>query len=212
MYPRKTIAWLALRFVVVLGLLSFGWPGVGNAMADYFRWFGRQVIPAKDGLRVVLFEKLGHVRGQKPDDLRISVVNLSLLDANGYGPVRDIPWPARAFIQRPLALLIALLVATPVSWRKRALALVIGSVAIHAFLWGAISFVIWKESAAPILSLATIPSYLQEPVEALSAALIAQVSIAVPVLSWLIGAVPFAHRPVVELGYAMPKDTKCLCP
>lgn len=87
--------------------------------------------------------------------------------------------------QVPTALTIALVVATPIPWRRRAWALLGGLILIHLFIVISIAVHIWD--ASPVVSLLTFTPFWQQVADGLDYTLITQygASFYVPVLIWI---------------------------
>jgi len=186
MLSRKTWTIALVRFLAVYGLLVFPRPLVNAVCASYFCTLGRLIYPAEEGKRILIFERPNEKERPSTDDVRIVIENRDWLNVDGSGLVRNLDMNAQAALWRPLALLASLIMASPVSWKRRFWAFAAGLLAIHAYLWATLAVDIWRESAE--ISLVTIPEFLQKPLGMLTNALLIQLSLAVPVLVWLLCA------------------------
>jgi hypothetical protein len=86
----------------------------------------------------------------------------------------------------PTALTIALILATPVPWRRRGWALLWGLVLVNLFILFSLQSWIWN--ASPNISLTTLSPFWKEMADDLEYTLITQmgVSFSMPVLIWIV--------------------------
>jgi hypothetical protein len=86
----------------------------------------------------------------------------------------------------PTALTLALIVATPIPWKRRAVAVIWGILLIHLFIGFSVAVHIWDES--PNVSLGNLSPFWQKISDGLDYTLIVQygASFYVPVLIWII--------------------------
>lgn len=182
---RAAFCW---RFIFVYGLLIAPWPGFNDVYARYFRGLG-QFVFAKDNDRCILnFEAV-------PQDLhhlldtRIVLINRDQLDRNGQGPVRYLELSTRSLGWIPTALMVALVLATPLTWRRRGWSLLFGILAIHAFILFSVAIYIWNSSLG--FSLIELGPRARQVVAGLEETLVVQmgVSFVVPVLIWMFAAI-----------------------
>jgi hypothetical protein len=84
---------------------------------------------------------------------------------------------------------MALILATPVSWRQRGWALFWGLLLIHLFILFSLQVAIWEEY--PALSLTDFSPFWKSVVDALNYTLITQLgaSFSVPILIWILVAI-----------------------
>jgi hypothetical protein len=180
MRPRKAL-WLFLcRLVVIYVILAFPWPGLSKAYSVYFRAICRMVFSADDGRRELSFEAPAE-DSKRPNDTRIVIVNKELMHPDGSGPVRNVDI---SFGWLSTALLLALILATPIPWPRRGWALFWGLLGIHCFLLLFLAFCIWRESAE--ISLITLTPFWKTVVDAGREALAGQANLAAPVLIWIL--------------------------
>ena len=178
---RRAAFW---RFTFVYGLLIAPWPGFNDIYARYFRGMG-QCVFAKGNDRCILnFEAV-------PQDLhhlldtRIVLINRDQLDRNGQGPVRYLELSTRSLGWIPTSLVVALVVATPLPWRRRKWSLLFGLLAIHGFILFSVAIYIWNSSLS--FSLIELGPRARQVMAGLEETLVVQmgVSFIVPVLIWM---------------------------
>ena len=178
--PKSTRSFL-LRLVLVYGLLILPWPGVSDCYGAFFRGLGRLVFSSEDGRRELDFEK--GISRPAMSMTRIVIVNRALMARDGSGPVRNLDMDTGGFWGMT-ALLVGLVAATPVSWRRRLRALIWGEVAIHGFLLCTVAFSLWNEGR--YVTLVSLSPFWQSTADKLQDTLLSQLSLAVPVLVWLL--------------------------
>ena len=113
--------------------------------------------------------------------MRIVIVNRALMNPDGSGPVRNLD---AGFGWLPVALLMALILATPISWRRRGVAILLGVLCMHVVILLALRFIIWNESME--ISLVTLPPFWKTISNGFRDALITQFNPAIPVLIWIL--------------------------
>ena len=184
MPQRNPITLFLLRFVILYVILVLPWPGSGGIYSAGFRAAGRAIFAGGSGPRELSFEPLGETR--HPSGVRIVIVNRTLMHADGSGPVRNLDLDTLEFGWRPTALLIALVLATPIPWRRRWRALLWGLLWMHAiillFLW----FCIWNDSRE--VSLVTLTPFWKHAANGLRDLMVWQYNLAIPVVIWVLVA------------------------
>jgi hypothetical protein len=142
---------------------------------------------------------------QKPrvNPTRIIIGNPRLADSHGKGPVALLELNTRSVGWLPTALTIALIVATPVRWRRRSWALLWGMLLIKLFILSSVAVYIWNESTT--VSLVTLSPVAKQIADGLEYTLISQlgISFSIPVLVWiavLFRGQDFRRLAVVERG------------
>jgi len=180
MLRRNPIVLFLCRLAISYALLAAPWPGLGQAYGRYFRAIGRMVFAADDGQRQLSFETPGE-NSPRPNDTQIVIVNKALMRPDGSGPVRNLDVK---FGRESMALLLALILATPVSWPRRGWAALWGLLAIHGVIFTFLAFCIWNESAEVLL--VTVDPFWKAVASGGKQALAGQVNLAVPVLIWLL--------------------------
>jgi hypothetical protein len=175
-----------LRFAVIYGLLIVPWPGWNALYGQGFRAVGEAVFGRNDGQCVLYFEPHRQTQGLAAVDSRIVLGNPQQADSSGKGPAQLLSIDTRSIGWVPVATTAALILATPISWRRRALALLWGLLSIHAFILFSIWAYIWNESTN--ISLVTLTPFWKEVADGLQYTLVTQmgVSFSVPVLIWIV--------------------------
>ena len=173
---------LSLQFVALYAILLVPWPALNEAAATYLRALGVVVYGGISDRRELDFESLP--AAQHADKLRVVIVNRSLMNKEGAGPVRNLDFDAAGLVVRPLALIGALVICTPVSWKRR----------MEAFLWcvfgeqviivGVLGFCIWHESSE--ISLVALSPFCKQIALSVREMLVAQLDLAVPILLWIV--------------------------
>jgi len=128
--PLKPISFFLLKAALIYAVLMIPWPGVREGYRAGFRAVGNVMFSSlKGGMASVRFEPYGEPDPHKDTELVL----------------RKPPRSGRTEIgvdylsYRPTAFLVALVLATPVPWRRRSLALLVGLVFINLF----IAFRVW---------------------------------------------------------------------
>lgn len=172
------------RFALLYGLLIFPWPGFNKTYAAYFRALGQVIFAREGGRRLVHFEAVPENLHHRLDT-RIALANRDQVDREGKGPVLYLELDTRGVGWVPTALLLALILATPVSWRRRCVAVVWGLIAVHGFILFSVACNTWNNSTD--LSLITLTPFWKTVVAGLDETLITQMgaSFVVPVLIWI---------------------------
>ena len=137
MFRAKPILGFLCRFVLVFGLLTAPWPGWPETYARCLRKCATAVSGAFGSKGIVKFAP--NPAGARTVDTIICVRNREKLGANESGPMGFHEFDCRVGAYFPTALVIALVLATRISWRRRLSALAWGLVWIHvliAFLLG----------------------------------------------------------------------------
>ncbi len=185
MPPRKLIVGFLWRVALLYGLLIAPWPGFNAAYGKYFRTLGQTVFAREGERRMLRFEavpaELHHGL-----DTRIALANRDQADRDGKGPVHYLELDTRGVGWVPTALLLALILATPVPWRRRGWALLWGLLVVHGYILFSVGVYIWNNSAD--LALLTLTPFWQQVLGGLEETLITQMgaSFVVPVLIWIL--------------------------
>jgi hypothetical protein len=172
-----------LWFLLIFGVLIAPWPGLNQAYSRYFQSLGQMAFnPSGESRRMVVFSPAsGKIPGL---DTRLTLENTELADASGQGRVERTEIDTRSIGWVPTALTVALVLATPIPWTRRLMALAGGLALIHLFIFFSLQAWVWNNSAG--LSLLTLSSFEQRVVDELNYALMNQlgISFTVPVLIW----------------------------
>lgn len=174
------------RFVLIYGLLIFPWPGWNDFYAGYFRGLGETAFSRENGNRIVLFAIHPVQHGFSHLDVRMTLGNRSLVDSEGNGQAEMVDLDTRSIGWLPTALTAALILATPIPWRRRCGALIGGIVLVHCFILFSLQTWIWDES--PALSLLRLSPFWKRVADELEYALITQLgaSFSVPLVIWIL--------------------------
>jgi uncharacterized membrane protein (Fun14 family) len=180
MPPYKPIAVFCGRLFLFFGLTLVPWPGLPVVCDGYFRAVGQLVFDSRTGPRGLEFEP------SADHNTRVVIINRGLMQPDGSGPVRNLDLDSFAFTWRPASLLLALVLASPVSWRRRIWALVIGGACLQIFLLFVLGFAIWNQSTE--VALVSLSPFWKQAAESISHVLVGQLNIAAPFLIWLVVA------------------------
>jgi hypothetical protein len=198
---RSLILGFLIRFVVVFGLLIFPSPTWNKLYGRGFRAVGNAVFARDDEKCVLYFEGHRQSQGFSAVDTRIMIGNRHLVDSNGKGLGALLVLNTRSVGWLPTALTVALIVATPVPWRRRCWALLWGMLLIHSFVLFSVAVYIWNESTT--VSLVTLSPFWKEITEY---TLVTQmgISFSIPVLIWI--AVLFRRQDVKTFVLTQPRE------
>lgn len=194
MWKRKVILSFLVRFTLLFLLLAFPWPGVNQAYQAFLCTFARAIFLGS-GPRQLTFE-LHEQSAETPEDIRVVIVNQALLNADGSGPVRNLDV---GFGWQPVALLLALILSTPIPWKRRGWALLWELLSLHCLLFLCLKFFIWDESSEILLT--TISPFWKQVAGGLRHAIGGQLRLTVPVLIWIL--VTF-RRDRLTRGFDLP--------
>ena len=187
--PRSSLKKILIRFALIYVLLLLPWPGFREAYGAYFRAFGGMVFAGQTERFEVTFETPER-NSPRPQDTRVVIVNNALMNYDGSGPVRNLDFDAHAVGWRPIALLAALVIATPLPWGRRIRALAFGALAMHLYFLLFLLVAIWNESTE--ISLVSLTPFWKSAALGLKAMMVSQLSLFLPVLVW--GLVTFRAK------------------
>jgi len=195
---RDPVIGFLFRFVLIFGLLIAPWPGWNELYGHYFRGLGQMAFSRDEGKRVVLFAPYEGQAAASSLDTRLTLGNRDLLDGGGKGLVKRTELDTRSIGWVPTALTMALIMATPIPWRRRGLALLGGLILVHGFILFSLQTWIWDNS--PDLSLMTLSTFWKEVADEFDYTLINQLgaSFSVPVLIWIL--VTFRRQDAFNAG------------
>jgi hypothetical protein len=182
---RSPIRRFLLRFALVYVLLLLPWPGFHAAFNAYFRAFGGMIFAGQTEHSEITFEtaKDSHC----PNQTRVVIVNNALMNYDGSGPVRNLDFDAHAIGWRPIALLAALIYATPISWGRRTRAFAFGAIGIHAFLIFFLAVGIWSEAnELPLAFFVPVTPFWKAVATGVRTVVVAQIGLFIPVLVWIL--------------------------
>jgi hypothetical protein len=178
MLPSKPFKAFCVRFLLFFGLSLIPWPGLPAVCGGYFRAVGQLVFVSASGPRSLEFAPY------EAHDTRIVIINRGLMKPDGSGPVRNLDLDSFDFTWRPVSLLLALILASPVSWPRRVRALVAGGVCLQVFLLFVLGFAIWEESTD--VALVLLSPFWKQVADNIAHVLVGQLNIAAPFLIWLV--------------------------
>ena len=195
---RDPIIGFVFRFVFIFGLLIAPWPGWNEWYSHYFQQVSKVALNLGEGKRVVILESNPTDSAANGLDTRMTLCNRELLDASGKGPLKRTGLNTRSIGWVPTALTMALVIATPIPWRRRARSLLGGLVLVQAFILLTLLSWIWDNSSD--LSLLTLSPFWKTAVDDLNYALLIQLgaSFSVPVMIWVV--VTFRRQDAQEIG------------
>ena len=129
----KALSLFALRFVLCFGLLAWPWPGLRHAVGVGFRSGTSCLLSIAFPKMVFQVEALSDPRFPS-SDTRVIVPEWQDVESDGRLVTLAIPFDSSSQGWIPLAMLIALVVATLLPRSKRVLALLIGCMLIQMLL------------------------------------------------------------------------------
>jgi len=201
MLQRSSITIFLGQFTLFFLILAVPWPGWNKAYGIYFRALGRTVF-RDDAVRELSFET-PEKNESRPDDTRIVIVNCARMHVDGSGPVQNLDLDASGF-WRPTALLVAFILATPIPWRRRIVALFWGLFWIHLILMLFLGFCIWNESAE--IGLVTFPPFWKSFFNGCKEAVLAQFAMAIPVTIWIL--VTFHRADIIRRDHRLTEGLR----
>ncbi len=184
MRSKRPIARFLFTFGVLYALLIGPWPGFNDAFGRYFMLVGRKAFgDVGSGRRILRFEAAEPSR--RPIDTKITLANGEQLDASGRGHAKILWLDARSVGWVPAALVLALTLATPVRWTRRAAALFWGLLLVHGYVLFAVACYVWNESVD--LNLVSVTPFWKAVLSGLQETLVTQLgaSFVVPFVIWL---------------------------
>lgn len=153
MLNLKPFLIFALYFFPLYGVLIIPWPGAKGIYARYFQAMGSAILGSNGGSRILIFHPLNDANHIWPQnfDTAIDLANRNLTDANGTPKGFMLMVDAWQMGWTPTAFVLALVCATPVSWRRRAWGALWGLLWIHVFILLTVDIFIWNESTRILL-------------------------------------------------------------
>lgn len=174
-----------LRIAVIFGLLIIPWPGFRDAYGDYSRWIVNSVFGRDHGDFLIHAEAHQRVRGLATMDSQIVMANTTLI-SDCKCPADYLGFDSRAICWLPTALTIALILATPIPWRRRLASMLIGILLIHLYILAVFAIYIWNQSTT--IGVITLPPFAKLITDALEYTFVTQIGpgFAVPILIWIL--------------------------
>ncbi len=131
MFPIKPILKFLVIFFVVFVILILPWPGLRGGYAAVYRWIGNTCWSSFSSVAAMRFEPLepGEI-----DDAEGRDTKLTFRHRTVQAPPFTMAVNTRFQGYTPTAFVIALILASPVPWKRRLLALLIGIVLVSAFV------------------------------------------------------------------------------
>ena len=161
--PRfRPLLGFSLSFLVSYGLLIAPWPGAKRAYARCFISLGRELF-VEEGRRRLLRWDLVREDDHRWDakaDVTIKMANRDLLDRNGNGIAYTMALDTWRMGWVPTAFFLALVAATPISWRRRRWPMFWGSIGVHSLIFLTLAILIWHDSAR--VALLTLSPFWQQ--------------------------------------------------
>ncbi len=126
MFPAKRVWGFVVRLLLFYGLLIAPWPGLRDAYAAFFRACGNQLFSS--------FGSQGVVRFQPPSKPNTAWDTEVLLKSRQQGSSWLMGYQSRHSGYLPTVGLIALALASPITWRRRWQVLVWGLIFVNVFI------------------------------------------------------------------------------
>ena len=181
---RQPVARFLCGFAIIYGLLILPWPGLGETYGRHFREICRLAFSGDGGRLLVRFAPMA-TGSRHPIDTQIALANRDQLDRNSIGPAVILGVSSRRAGWLPAVLTAALILATPVAWRRRAWALLGGLLLIHGFTLCFVGIYIWNNSAG--LGLVSFTPFWKQVAMGVEQTLTQSgANFAVPVLVWML--------------------------
>lgn len=180
---QKKLVLFFCRFAAFFLLFALPWPGVDRASSGVLRRIASVVFSAEDGNRQLAF-KTTTDDPRRQHYLRVEISNRLLMHRDGSGPVRYLDLDARSFFWQPMALMLALILATPVPWQRRGIAALAGTAVLTCLGLLFLKFCIWSESSE--INLVTFPPAWKTAMFRIEDLWKFQTILTIPVLVWIL--------------------------
>ena len=199
MRPAKPILRFLCGFVLAIGLLLAPWPGLKAGYAKALRTAGEAVFGHFGSKGIVVFRALDDT-GDPLHDTILYLGNRDRLKPGGQLDVVSVKFSSRYSGWLPTALMAALVLATPLPWRRRWMALGWGLLWVNVFVAFVLLIMILQQygesGAIGLYQWTGVPGKLLHAVHQILVGYIGA-SFAVPVLIWI--AVAFRRDDWVEI-------------
>ena len=133
MSPVRKLLGFSCRLGLILGLLIVPWPGLNGWYARGFRATGNFLFGSFWAKGLVKFQSHPQADGDLMDT-DVMVANRETLRPDGSALATYYSFNCRHIGYVPTVMVIAVILSTPVSWRRRAWALCWGMLLVHVFL------------------------------------------------------------------------------
>ena len=187
MWPAKPIPRFLGGFILAIGLLLAPWPGLKDGHAHALRAVGNALFGHFGAKGIVVFRALD----DGADPLHNTIIYLGNRDRllpGGQLDVVSVKFSSRYTAWLPAALVAALVLATPLPWRRRWVALGWGLLWVHLFIVFVLLVMILHQYAeSPAVGLHQWTGLPRHALDALHQILVGYIgaSYAVPVLIWI---------------------------
>jgi hypothetical protein len=178
----------AARFALVFCLLIAPWPGLEETYAKLFRT-GCKWAFGKFGDKGIILFKPQQVARDSTLDTVVYIGNREMIGADGKGKATTFSLSSRYTGYIPTILLGALILATPVPWRRRAWALVWGMLLINVYVgFKVLISILVNISANQWLDLFVLASFYDKAIRALHDIFVVYIgpSLTVAVCIWIL--------------------------
>jgi hypothetical protein len=181
MISTRSILRFLATFAAIFIVLILPW--FGPAYMAVFRTVGTWCFSREEGQRKVTFLESPD-KSTRPTYARIEIANRARLKPDGSGLVRNVDFDVRGFGWKPMALLMALVLASPLPWKRRLDALCWGLFWVLVVMMVLLAFVIWNESSE--IDLVTMTPLWKALASEWQHSFITQFSLAAPVVVWML--------------------------
>jgi len=183
--PAKRLLTFLVRFALVAGILVSPWPGLEERYADTLRRTAQSIFDGDGSKWVVLFKPTSdpHL------DTTIYIGNRKQAAPDGKLSAAQISFTSRYVGYLPTVLLAALVMATPLPWKRRFFALLWGLLSMHLFLGLLMLIMILNQcSQFPAMNLVHLGPFQEQVVHSTYDVFIHHLGarLAVPVLLWIL--------------------------
>jgi len=173
-------------FVCLFGLMIAPWPGFRTAYGDYFRALGNLVFERHTQSIVIYIEPHLRSRGHASMDSQIVLYNPHGIDKDGDVHADFLGIDSRAVGWIPTCLIMALILATPLTWPRRIRAVLLGLLLVQTYILGVLAIYIINQST--IVGLLELPAWAGAITNGLEYTFVTQMGpgFAIPILIWLL--------------------------
>lgn len=186
MSNRRLIARYVCTFSLIYCALIAPWPSWNTLYGGWFRYFSQKLIDVGPRHQMV---RLQEAKPGARLDTEIVLIDPQALDEHGRGRARVLGLDTRGVGWIPTAFLCALVLSTPILWKRRIRALGLGLLAVHLYLALAVRAYIWNESIPSLAENGVSAShFLKWLANGLEETLITQLgpSFVIPAIIWLL--------------------------